>query len=177
MKLATPMGATSGNRVQVSLPAVVSMTAVGWADVVAAGLAAVVAAGFFTGADLAAGLVCDHPAEHVAAISKQIEKQFRIDAPERRASPGREGEDTCPYVVCDDCEVRFYPRVRKKLMTGRGPRAFGLHFTAYAFYLAEDSQQISTENLPDIVCVVAAVEQRLSNPGQVGGGIYSFRHG
>src|ERR1700693_4643194 len=73
MKLATPMGATSGNRVQVSLPAVVSMMAVGWADVVVAGLAAAVAAGFFAGAVLAAGVVCDHPSEHVGAISKQSE--------------------------------------------------------------------------------------------------------
>src|ERR1700722_985031 len=31
MKLATPMGALSGKSVQVSLPAVVSITAVGWA--------------------------------------------------------------------------------------------------------------------------------------------------
>ncbi len=77
------------------------------------------AAGFFAGAVFAAGVVCDHAAEHAAAISKQIEKQIRMDAPGRRASPGRAGEDTCPYVVCDDCEVRFYPRVWKKLMTGR----------------------------------------------------------
>jgi hypothetical protein len=32
MKLATPIGALSGKRVQVSLPAVVSITAVGWLD-------------------------------------------------------------------------------------------------------------------------------------------------
>src|ERR1700730_7221016 len=112
MKLATPMGATSGNRVQVSLPAVVSMTAVGCADVVAAGLTAVVAAaGFFAGVVFAAGVVCDHTAEHAAAISKQIERQCRIEAPGGRALPGRADEDICPYVGCDDCEVRFYPRV------------------------------------------------------------------
>src|ERR1700687_54727 len=160
MKLATPMGATSGNKVQVSLPAVFSIIAVGWADVVAAGLAAAVAADFFAGAVFAAGLVCD-AAEHAAGISRQIERQIRIDAPKRRASPGRAGEDTCPYVGCDDCEVRFYPRVRKKLLTGRGARAFGLHLVAYAFYFAEDAQQISAENFADIVCAVAAVEQRL----------------
>src|SRR5579864_628282 len=47
MKLSTPMGALSGNSVQVILPAVVSMIAVGWAG---AGLAAVVV--------FAAGDVC-----------------------------------------------------------------------------------------------------------------------
>src|ERR1700737_213237 len=61
MKLATPTGALSGKRVQVSLPAVVSMTAVGSAGVVAAGLVAATAgAGFLAGAVLAAGVVCDH---------------------------------------------------------------------------------------------------------------------
>jgi hypothetical protein len=100
MKLATPRGATSGNSVQVSLPAVVSIMAAGCADAVGAGLAAVVAAaGFFAGVVFAAGVVCDHPAEHAAAISKQIERRCRIEAPERRALPGRAGEDTCPYVV------------------------------------------------------------------------------
>src|SRR3989442_4468156 len=46
MKLATPMGALSGNNLQVSLPAVVSMSAVGSAEAAVAGLAAG-AAGFF----------------------------------------------------------------------------------------------------------------------------------
>jgi hypothetical protein len=109
MKLATPMGATSGNSVQVSLPAVVSMMAVGRAGVVVAGLAAAAAAGFFAGAAFgvvcAAGAVWDHPAEHAAASSKQIEKHFLMDAPGRRALPGRAGDDTCPYMVCGDCEI------------------------------------------------------------------------
>ena len=89
---------------QVSLPAVVSMMAVGRAGVAAAGLAAA-AAGVFAGAALCAGAVCDHPDETAAAISKQIEKHFLMDAPERRALPGRAGEDTCPYVSCGDCEI------------------------------------------------------------------------
>src|SRR6478672_10115635 len=80
VKLATPIGALSGNRVQVSLPAVVSMTAVGKAAVGVAGLAATAAAGFLAGAVLGAGAVCDHPAEQ-AAISRQIEKQIRMYAP------------------------------------------------------------------------------------------------
>jgi hypothetical protein len=95
---------------------VVSMMAVGWAGAAAAGLAAAVAAGFFAGVVFAAGAVCDHPAEHAATASKQIEKQIRMEAPERRASPGRTAEGGCPQMVFDDCEVRFYPRVRKKLM-------------------------------------------------------------
>jgi hypothetical protein len=136
------MGATSGNSLQVSLPAVVSMTAAGWAAVVVAGLAAAVAAGgFFAGAVFAAGVACDHPAEHVAAISKQIERLIRIDAPEHRASTGQAGEDTRPYVNCDDCEVRFYPRALEKVLTGRCPRGFGLHFPAYTFHFAEDANR------------------------------------
>ena len=63
------------------------------------------AAGFLAGAALGAGVVCDHPAEHAAAISKQMEKHFLMDAPERRALPGRAGEGTRPYVVCGDCEI------------------------------------------------------------------------
>jgi hypothetical protein len=86
--------------VQVSLPAVVSMMAVGRTGAAAAGLAAAAAAGFFAGVVLCAGAVCDHPDETATAISKQIEKQFLMDAPECRALPGRAGEDTCPYVVC-----------------------------------------------------------------------------
>jgi hypothetical protein len=74
-----------------------------------AGLAAAAAAGFFAGAAFgvvcAAGAVWDHPAEHAAASSKQIEKHFLMDAPGRRAVPGRAGDDTCPYVVCGDCEI------------------------------------------------------------------------
>src|SRR3989442_7950380 len=46
MKLATPMGALSGNNLQVSLPAVVSMSAVGSAEAAVAGLAAVAACFF-----------------------------------------------------------------------------------------------------------------------------------
>jgi hypothetical protein len=58
-------------------------------------LAAVVAAGFVAGAVFAAGLLCD-AAEHAAAISRQIEKQIRIDAPERRTLPGRAGGTPAP---------------------------------------------------------------------------------
>ena len=85
---------------QVSLPAVVSMTAVGWADVVAAGLAAVAAAaGFFAGVVLAAGVVCDHPAENAAAISKQIERQCRIEAPGAGFRPAGQMRTSAPTWV------------------------------------------------------------------------------
>ena len=70
----------SGKSVHVSLPAVVSMIAVGPADKVAAGVAAAAAAGFLAGVAFAAGAVCDQPAKHMAEISKQIEKQIRMDA-------------------------------------------------------------------------------------------------
>src|SRR2546427_12117338 len=53
MKLATPMGALSGNNLQVSLPAAVSMSAVGSAEAAVAGLAAV-GAGFLHGGQGAA---------------------------------------------------------------------------------------------------------------------------
>jgi hypothetical protein len=71
----------SGNSVQVSLPAVVSITAVGPAAVATAGVAAV-AAGFFAGADLAAGDVCDQPVEHTAEITKKIARPVRMESPE-----------------------------------------------------------------------------------------------
>src|SRR5580704_16434418 len=67
-KFATPIGALSGNRVQVSLPAVVLMTAVGFAATAAApGFAAV---GFLAGAAGAAGDACDQQhreSRHIAA--------------------------------------------------------------------------------------------------------------
>jgi hypothetical protein len=62
-------------------------------------------------------------------------------------------------------------------MTGRSQCTFCLHFAAYAFHFAEDPQQISAENLADVVCAVAAVEHRLRDLAQVGGGIYSLRQG
>jgi hypothetical protein len=77
MKFATPIGATSGKRVQVSLPAVVSMMAVEPVPVVAAGLATD-ALGFVAGAGLEAGVVCDMPATDIAAISKQIDTEIRM---------------------------------------------------------------------------------------------------
>ena len=105
MKLATPMGASSGNSVQVSLPAVVSMMAVGRARCGVPRGGRLVRGLRPCGAVWAAGAVCDHPAEHAAAISKQIEKHFLMDAPERRAMPGWTGEGTRPYVICGDCEI------------------------------------------------------------------------
>src|SRR5437016_3554054 len=80
MKLATPMGACSGKRVQVILPAVVSMMAVGPAAGAPASLAAAVAAVFLAGAVLVAGAAWDQPAEHIAEISKITEKQIRMGA-------------------------------------------------------------------------------------------------
>jgi hypothetical protein len=110
MKLATPIGALSGKSVQVILPAVVSMMATGSPDdVVAAGLAAVVAAGFFAGAVLGAGVVCENAAEHNTVTVRRTEYTTRMEAPGCRASLGRAGEGTRPYVVCDDCELRILP--------------------------------------------------------------------
>ena len=91
MKLATPIGALSGKSVQVSLPAVVSMMAVGPAVGDAAGLAAAAAAGFFAGADFAAGAVCDQTAEHMAEITKQIERLIRMDSPDAELRFGGAG--------------------------------------------------------------------------------------
>src|SRR6266851_2273519 len=73
MKLATPIGALSGNSVQVSLPAVVSM--------IATGCAAAAAMGFFT-AGLVAGLgaVCDIRGKEA---SKRKIRYLRMSAPER----------------------------------------------------------------------------------------------
>src|SRR5580692_7762445 len=55
MKLATPIGALSGKSVQVSLPAVVSITAVGWPEA-------------------AAGVACDH---NVSEDRKKTETRIR----------------------------------------------------------------------------------------------------
>jgi hypothetical protein len=62
MKLATPMGALSGKSVQVSLPAVVSITAVGWAEAVA-------------------GLACDHNVSEDKRITETRIKHLRMAAP------------------------------------------------------------------------------------------------
>src|ERR1700737_514969 len=92
MKLATPTGALSGKRVQVSLPAAVSMTAVGPVEVVVAGLVATAAAaaGFLVGAVLAAGDVCDHIVVHPAEINKRVAK-IRMEAPGCRSLIGQVG--------------------------------------------------------------------------------------
>src|SRR6267154_2777650 len=61
MKFSTPIGALSGNSVQVSLPTVVLMTAIGFDGVACtAGLAA--APGFAAGAPCALGVDCAHAA-------------------------------------------------------------------------------------------------------------------
>src|SRR6476646_9023481 len=91
MKLATPIGALSGKRVQVSLPAVVSIMAVGPAAGAEAGLAATAAAGFFAGAALAAGAACDQTVEHIvenmAEISKQLARPVRMESPDAELRP------------------------------------------------------------------------------------------
>ena len=79
-------GATSGNRVQVSLPAVVSIMAVG----PAARAAAVLARQQRRASSRAPSLRrrCLRPSHRtVREISRQIEKQIRMEAPERRACP------------------------------------------------------------------------------------------
>jgi hypothetical protein len=45
------------------------------------------------------------------------------------------------------------------------------------FHLAEDPQQISAENLVDIFCAVATIQQGLGDFGQVGGGVPAFGQG
>jgi hypothetical protein len=80
MKLAVPIGALSGNSVHVIFPAVVSMMAVGLAEVAAAaGLAAVL--DFAAVAGLAAG-ACAHAADAIN-IKLRIANGLRIDAPVR----------------------------------------------------------------------------------------------
>jgi hypothetical protein len=60
MKLATPIGALSGKSVQVSLPAVVSITAVGLPEA-------------------ATGLACDHDASEDRKITETRIKHLRMD--------------------------------------------------------------------------------------------------
>src|SRR6185312_13055838 len=176
MKLATPIGALSGKSVQVSLPAVVSIMAAGPAAGAAAGLAATAATDFFAGADLAAGAVCDQAAEHARESNKQTKRLLRMESPDAETrSTGQVGH--LPYLVCDDCEVRFYSRVRQKLLACWRPPAFGLHFVANSFHLAEYPQQVASKNLTDVRRAVAAVEQRLCDLGKVGGGVDAFGGG
>src|SRR5579872_1111415 len=76
MKFATPIGALSGKSVQVILPAVVSITAVGLA-VVAAGLAAVPA---FAGAACPADFVCANAINAAIMIVPKIANILRMNA-------------------------------------------------------------------------------------------------
>src|SRR5438445_940127 len=69
IKFATPSGALSGKSLQVILPAAVSITAVGPADVVAGGFAA----GVFL-----AGAACAHAASDVREMSERIAIHLRI---------------------------------------------------------------------------------------------------
>jgi hypothetical protein len=62
MKLATPIGALSGKSVQVSLPAVVSITAVGWPEA-------------------AAGLDWDHNVREDSNTTETRIKHLRMEAP------------------------------------------------------------------------------------------------
>src|SRR6266496_781326 len=74
MKFATPIGALSGNSVQVSFPAVVSMIAVGW-------LGVIVVAGFFTVEVVGWVAVC--AASATESRVKARTRRVRISAPER----------------------------------------------------------------------------------------------
>src|SRR3989442_3992410 len=74
MKLATPMGALSGNNLQVSLPAVVSMSAVGSAEAAVAGFAAV-AAGFLAGG---VGAACAHDIKQEENRMEKMRRGLRI---------------------------------------------------------------------------------------------------
>src|SRR5215467_6481930 len=71
MKFATPSGALSGKSLQVILPAVVSMMALGPAEV----------APGFAGAALFAGAACVRASSDDRKISKRISVNLRIDAP------------------------------------------------------------------------------------------------
>src|SRR5438874_11704762 len=68
-KFATPSGALSGKSLQVILPAAVSITAVGPADIVAGG---------FTAGVFLAGDVCAHAPSDVREISERIAINLRI---------------------------------------------------------------------------------------------------
>ena len=47
----------------------------------------------------------------------------------------------------------------------------GLHLSAYALDFPKHAQQVSAQNLPDVVCGVASVQQGLGDLRQVGGGV------
>src|SRR5204863_2567142 len=105
IKFATPSGALSGKSLQVILPAAVSITAVGPADVVAGGFAA----GVFL-----AGVACAHAASDVREMSERIAINLHminlrivalcISAPGRAvARPDSRGG--CPYVSCGECKA------------------------------------------------------------------------
>ena len=54
---------------------------------------------------------------------------------------------------------------------GLGLFFFELHLTAYAFYFAKYSQQVSAEDFLDVFGGVATVEEGLGDFGEVGGGV------
>src|SRR5579864_1186014 len=152
MKLATPMGALSGKSVQVILPAVVSIIAVGLV-VVVAGWAVVLG----LAAACPAGLVWDHAIEPATKITPKIAKVPRIMLLENR--DGLSGAQRCI--------VRQAP-----LFRGLGPQ-----LAAHALHLSNHAQPMTTENFVDVLGAVAAIEQRLRDLRQIGSRIDPLRCG
>src|SRR5580658_7304790 len=84
MKFATPIGALSGNKVQVILPTDVSITATGFAGAACTtGLAAVlgVAAGLAAGAACVLVLDCAHTTLAAIIVNSEIANPLRMNAP------------------------------------------------------------------------------------------------
>src|SRR5579872_241507 len=114
MKFSTPTGALSGNSVQFIFPAVVSMMAVGFVDVVGAAcmglpdaLGFAIVLDFVAGAACVPELVCAHPANPAPTIIVRTANNLRMDAPESPVIVPRIARNVALY---DSKRCRFLTR-------------------------------------------------------------------
>src|SRR5580704_4394070 len=153
MKFFTVIGVSFSNRVQRSLPTVVSKTAVGSVDVTAAACAA----GF-------AGVVCEVDAS--CAVLSIAENASRTAVAVNATNIPR---ISAPWfqIITFIVDSILYDRQTLIWMS--------LHFAADALNLPEHTQQIPAKDLLNILRAVSAVEQGLCNLRQVCGRIHPLR--
>src|SRR5258708_207585 len=157
MKFSTPMGALSGNSVQVRLPTLVSMMAVGLP------VAAWCTVGLAVAPDLAAGALWEF--DWALTVSETVRSKTGITKALRMIAPG----------ICTRAKFLELPRciVRQHWSSMR----LCLHLAADVFDLAKNAQQIAPQDLLDVIGGVSAAEKGLRNLRQVGGGVQTLRRG
>src|ERR1700716_964153 len=163
MKFSTPIGATFGNSVQCRSPAVVWMMAVGSAVPAGAEVAGLRTGGFGFVAGCGVESPCAAPSRDVEIIRTSVCSKVRMDAPVSILA-----NFNCTTIDPGlSVESRAAPPGRGAAAGARGRERrpslhfllHHLHFAAHSFRFAENAQDITAQNLSDIVGAVAAVEQ------------------